>query len=110
MIGRLTEPDIAGVVFSRMDRFFRPEHLDAYEIFKTFRQHKKRLFCDLATDDGLDVSDPQDQMKIQLWGMVAAQERRNIRERNREGKEASRRKDDRKTDPLPVGVLWDKAT
>jgi DNA invertase Pin-like site-specific DNA recombinase len=110
MIRRLTEPDIAGVVFSRMDRFFRPEHLDAYEIFKTFRKEKKLLFCDLASDDGLDVANPQDQMKIQLWGMVAAQERRNIAERNREGKEASRRKEDRKSDPLPVGVTWDETT
>jgi len=110
MIRRLAEPEISGVVFSRMDRFFRPEHLDAYEIFKTFRKEKKLLFCDLASDDGLNVTKPQDQMKIQLWGMVAAQERRNIAERNREGKEASRRKDDRKSDPLPVGVTWDEST
>lgn len=110
MIRRLAEPDIAGVVFSRMDRFFRPEHLDAYEIFKTFRREKKLLFCDLASADGLDVTNPQDQMKIQLWGMVAAQERRNIAERNREGKEASRRRADRKSDPLPAGVQWDERT
>jgi DNA invertase Pin-like site-specific DNA recombinase len=110
MIRRLAEPSISGVVFSRMDRFFRPEHLDAYEIFKTFRREKKLLFCDLAATDGLDVTNPQDQMKIQLWGMVAAQERRNIAERNREGKEASRKKADRKSDPLPVGVNWDETT
>jgi len=110
MLRRLADPDIVGVVFSRMDRFFRPEHLDSYEIFKTFRKHKKLLFCDLASTDGLDVTKAQDQTVIQIWGIVAAQERRNIAERNREGKNASRLKPDRKSDPLPMGVLWDSAT
>ena len=108
MLSRVQEPQISGVVISRMDRFFRPQHLDtAYSIFQEFRKHKKLLFCDL---DELAVWEPQDAMKIQLWGMVAGQERRNIAERNSQGKASSRLKATTKTDPLPMGVVWDPTT
>lgn len=62
MLAELHQPDIAGVVLSTLDRFFRPENLDAYGTFKIFRVEKKLLFCDVSRP--LDVSNPEDRSLI----------------------------------------------
>jgi DNA invertase Pin-like site-specific DNA recombinase len=85
MLEELRQPDIAGVVLSTLDRFFRPEHLDAYSTFKIFRIEKKLLFCDVSRQ--LDVRLPEDRTLIVSQLENAAMERQRIKFRTHGKKE-----------------------
>lgn len=87
MLAMLSRPSIAGVVFASLDRFFRPEKLSAYDVFGPFETTGKHLFCDLGD---LDSKNPQDQMKIVLWGQMGGMERLRIKERMGKGKDILR--------------------
>jgi DNA invertase Pin-like site-specific DNA recombinase len=103
MLSMLTQKTIAGVVFSSIDRFFRPKGLSAYEVFGPFESTGKHLFCDLGE---LNPRDEKDQMKIVLWGQMAGMERTRIRDRMMRGKEFKRLDPSSKTDTLPKGVAF----
>lgn len=103
MVGRLSQASISGVVFASLDRFFRPEHLSAYDVLRPFESTRKLLFCDLGE---LDPKNQQDQMKIVIWGQMAGMERSRIRDRMMRGKEFKRHDPNSKTDPLPKGVVF----
>jgi DNA invertase Pin-like site-specific DNA recombinase len=101
LIKRMADPTINGIVFASMDRFFRPKYIDSYSIFETFRKRRKMMYCDLGA---LDQRDPQDQMRIALYGTIAGQERRNIADRLIDGKNAARKNPTKKTDSLPCFI------
>ncbi|MEQ1886064.1 MAG: recombinase family protein [Bryobacteraceae bacterium] len=103
MLKRLSESDISGLVFARMNRFFRPGLLSQYTIFEAFEKTKKLMYCDLGA---LDQHKAQDRMTIQIWGMVAGIEKDNIKSQMSKGKDASRRNPSRKSDPLPFFVRF----
>lgn len=103
MLKRLTEPQITGLVFARMNRFFRPGLLSQYTIFETFEKTRKLMYCDLGA---LDQHKAQDRMTIQIWGMVAGIEKDNIKSQMSKGKDASRRNPSRKSDTLPFFVRF----
>ena len=105
MIGMLKQPSIAGVVFASLDRFFRPEKLSAYEVFGPFETDEKHLFCELGE---LDPKNPQDQMKIVLWGQMAGMERLRMRDRLDGGKDIKRHDKVSKIDQLPIGVIHNR--
>jgi hypothetical protein len=102
MLAQLSKPSIAGVVFATLDRFFRPDQLSTYGIFKPFEEATgKRLFCELGE---LDPTNSQDQMRIVLYGQMAGFERERIKDRMVRGKNKNRVRPDIKSDTLPVGV------
>lgn len=101
MLNRIKEPGIAGLVFSRMSRFFRPGKLSDYAIFKTFEEYGKLMYCDLGA---LDQNKSEDKIRINLYGMVAGLQREHDKKQMQDGKNASRKNANRKSDPLPSFV------
>jgi DNA invertase Pin-like site-specific DNA recombinase len=85
MLAEMSAPGISGVVLSTLDRFFRPENLDAYGTFKIFRTAKKLLFCDATRP--LDVTNPEDRSLIVAQLENAAMERQRIKFRTHGKKE-----------------------
>jgi DNA invertase Pin-like site-specific DNA recombinase len=107
MLAQLSDPSIAGVVFATLDRFFRPENLSTYQVFQPFESTGKHLFCELGE---LDSKNSQDQMKIVIWGQQAGFERERMKDRMVRGKNRNRHEPQIKSDTLPVGVAYDRAT
>jgi len=103
MLARLSEPDIAGIVFGDVDRLFRPELLSQYSIMGEFERNGKLLFCNLGV---LDPRRAQDQDLIQAAGAAARTERNRLKERTRRGREIRRRQGNCVSDPLPRGVRF----
>jgi DNA invertase Pin-like site-specific DNA recombinase len=102
MLAMLSQPATAGLVFASLDRFFRPKKLSAYDVFGLFESTGKHLFCDLGE---LDSKNPQDQMKIVLWGQMGGMERLRIKDRVGKGKDIMRADTASKIDTLPNGVV-----
>lgn len=102
MLDRLREPQIAGVVFSQLDRFLRPEDVDAYGSFKIFRVAKKLLFCDASRP--LDITNPEDRTVIITQLENAAMERRKIKYRTHRAKEKLIADPEISITKLPQGV------
>src|ERR1017187_5335242 len=103
MLAMLSKPSIHGVVFGTLDRFFRPDKLSAYDVFAPFESSGKHLFCELGE---LDSKNPQDQMKIVLWGQMGGMERLRIKDRLVSGKDIMRSDATTKIDTLPKGVIF----
>ena len=109
MLKTLARPEIRGVVVSTLDRFLRPENLDAYAVFKIFRQgQKKMLFCN--TKNPLDVTDSQDRATIVSQLENAAAERQRIKYRTQRAKEILIRDPEISITRLPKGVEHVKNT
>ncbi len=107
MLREIAKPDCAGVVFATLDRFFRPSKLSAYQVFETFENAGKLLFCDIGA---LDPNSEVDRMKLMIWGQMAGMERTRIADRLVRGKNFKRSLADSVTDPLPKGVKFNPAT
>jgi DNA invertase Pin-like site-specific DNA recombinase len=105
MLSKLKQPSIAGIVFSTVDRFFRPESLSSFHVFKPFEETGKLIFCNLGA---LDLNNDNDQSTIMMYGKFAGMDRKRIKDMMVRGKEKNRSRADTKSDPLPVGVLYDK--
>ncbi|MFL6352579.1 MAG: recombinase family protein [Bryobacteraceae bacterium] len=107
MLTELSKPEISGLVIATLDRFFRPENLSAYQVFQPFEFTGKHLFCELGE---LDPSNSQDQMKIVIWGQQAGLERERMKDRMVRGKNKNRYEPQIKSDTLPDGIFYDKAS
>ena len=59
------------------------------------------LFCELGE---ISLTDPNDMIKLDLWGSMAGHEKARIRNRMQRGKAILRAMPDAKIDPLPNGV------
>ena len=105
MLSQLSSPEISGVVIATLDRFFRPDVLSTYSVFKDFETFDKKLYCELGE---LNLKDPRDQMMLFVWGQQAGFERQRIKERMNRGKAHSRDIAQQKSDTLPTGVIFDK--
>jgi DNA invertase Pin-like site-specific DNA recombinase len=103
MLKHLEDPSITGVVFATLDRFFRPDKLSQYSIFKTFEKYSKHLFCDLGE---LNTADSNDQLKLAMYGSMAGMERKRIYERTQRGKQLIRKQNNRNIDPLPHTIRF----
>ena len=102
MLDHLKQPHISGIVLSQLDRFMRPEHVDAYGALRVFRVGKKLMYCD--ANNPLDITNPEDRTVIITQLEAAFLERRKIQFRTQ------RKKEELITDPtvsilkLPRGV------
>src|ERR1700722_20314036 len=103
MLAHLGDPSIAGVVVATIDRFFRPENLSQYTIFKQFEKHDKLLFCDV---DELRPNDANDQLKIILWSQMGGMERKRIAKNTQFGIARTRTYANCVSDPLTQGVIF----
>ncbi len=101
MVETLNQPDVVGICFATLDRFFRPENITTLsDVFKPLPKDKL-LFCELGE---ISLTDPNDMIKLALWGSMAGHEKARIRNRMQRGKAILRAMPDAKIDPLPKGV------
>src|ERR1019366_8478439 len=92
---------VVGICFSTLDRFFRPENITTLsDVFKPLPKDKK-VFCELGE---ISLTDPNDMIKLALWGSMASHEKARIKNRMQRGKAILRAMPDAKIDPLPNGV------
>jgi hypothetical protein len=101
MLRRLSEPRIDGVLFSSMDRFFRPDKLSTYNILRQFEEHNKLMICDLGI---LDPNNQKDQWTIQDWGNMFGADRKKIFKNTSFGIALKRKQGNCVSDTLPQGV------
>ena len=103
ILSRLSDPTIAGVVCTSIDRLFRPEFPEDFAILRHFRKNGKLLYCDLGK---LDQSEQGARMQIMMYGMMADMERSQIKTRLQGGKALARKQGNRVTDSLPPWVKF----
>ena len=103
MLSRISDPAISGIVFSSVDRFFRPEFLDQYSILKQFRVHHKLMFCDQGE---IDQHNDQNMTLFKAAAEAAANHRKRIKEWTQRGKNIRRQEANCTSDPLPQGVKF----
>lgn len=108
MLSMLSRPTITGVVLSSLDRFLRPEDIDAYATFKIFRVAKKLLYCDAKRP--LDVRDSEDRATIITQLENAKAERDRIKFRTHRAKELLIKDPETSMTRLPKGVEHIKDT
>lgn len=102
----LKRDDVCGVCFAYLDRLFRPEDISTFgDVFKPIIALKadKRLFCDLGE---INFNDPNDNLKLIIWGGMAHLERHKIRIRTKRGNELKAALPDSCTKKLPEGVVF----
>ena len=88
LLGRLADPDVAGVVVADFDRLFRRGRFADYGILDAFADTGSLLF---TSDGAIDPREETDAIVSLLRGELGAMERRKIAERTWRGKEALRR-------------------
>ena len=103
MLARISDTNISGIVFSSVDRFFRPEFLDQYSILKQFRVHHKLMFCDQGE---IDQHNDQNMTLFKAAAEAAANHRKRIKEWTQRGKNIRRQEPNCTSDPLPQGVRF----
>lgn len=103
MLETLKRPDIDGIILSMLDRFMRPEHVDAYGALKIFRVGKKLMFCDAARP--LLITNPEDRTVIVTQLEASAAERRKIQYRTQRKKEELIKDPTVSVTRLPKGVI-----
>jgi len=105
MLDRLADSSIVGICFATLDRFFRPEFADTFsDVFKPIVKavgRGKKLFCELGE---LSMTDPNDFMKLAIWGSMAGFERNRIRDRMVRGRKKMMTVATAKDSSLPRGV------
>src|ERR1017187_9981629 len=75
MVETLNQPDVVGICFATLDRFFRPENITTLsDVFKPLPKDKK-LFCELGE---ISLTDPNDMIKSTLSGSMAGHEKANL--------------------------------
>src|ERR1019366_3543796 len=103
MVEALNRPDVVGICFSELSRFFRPENITTLsDVFRPLPKDTL-LFCDLGE---ISLTDPNDMIKLALWGSMAGHEKARIKNRMQRGKAILRAMPDAKIDPLPKGVSF----
>jgi hypothetical protein len=106
MVETLSQPDVVGICVATLDRFFRPENITTLsDVFKPLPKNKK-LFCELGE---ISLTDPNDMIKLALWGSMYGHEKARIKDRMTKGKNILRAVPDAKVDPLPKGVEFIRA-
>jgi hypothetical protein len=103
MLGRLEEPNIAGIVVSDISRLFRPEFADNLGMSKPFRVNGKLIFYE---DGVLDLRKDRDIGVFIQLAMEAGAHRKRIIKNTQWGRNERRKHGDCKTDPLPAGVKF----
>jgi DNA invertase Pin-like site-specific DNA recombinase len=107
MLETLNQPDVVGICFSELSRFFRPENITTLsDVFKPLPKDTL-LFCDLGE---ISLTDPNDMIKLALWGSMAGHEKARIKNRMQRGKAILRAMPDAKIDPLPRGVEFTRTS
>jgi hypothetical protein len=101
MVETLSRPDVVGICFATLDRFFRPENITTLsDVFRPLPKNKL-LFCELGE---ISLTSPDDMIKLALWGSMAGHEKARIKSRMQRGKAILRAMANSKIDPLPNGV------
>lgn len=84
LLGELESPDIDGLIIPAVDRLFRPQRLEDYQIGITFQNFRKFLWTE--TDGTIEMWTPEGRDAFIEAGKRAGAELRKIRQRSMSGK------------------------
>lgn len=84
ILRELESPDIDGLIVPAVDRLFRPQRLEDYQIGITFQNFRKYLWTE--TDDTIEMWTPEGRDAFIEAGKRAGAELRKIRQRSMSGK------------------------